>query len=67
MVCDSLGPLRNRADSLKWSNADLSNILSEYFVTVYTEKNVNNITKHLLSGEVQALDNIHFLVNAVKE
>ncbi|KAG0420784.1 hypothetical protein EQH57_0007 [Dictyocoela roeselum] len=48
-------------------NVDMFMILNEYFVTVFTNENMDNIPEVEPPGEVQPLENIHFLISEVEE
>jgi len=67
VVRDSIGPLRNNAGDIKSSDADMSIILNDYFATVFTDENMNDVPEAELHNEVQPLENIHFLVDEVEE
>ncbi|KAF9761235.1 hypothetical protein NGRA_2773 [Nosema granulosis] len=66
VVRDNIGSLRNSAGHLKSSDANMPS-----FITVFTDEHINKIPEeninHILPGEVQPLENIHFLVGEAKE
>ena len=67
VVRDSIGPLQNSAGALKTSATDKANILNDYFVSVFTNEDTNNIPEVELYEELQSLENINFGVNEVQE
>lgn len=63
----SIGRLRNCADELKSSDAEMSNILNKYFAGVFPYEDMNNIPGIELSEGVQALENIPFFPDEVEK
>lgn len=64
---ESIGALRKSAGTVKSSNADISNILNDYVVSVFTNDGINNIPQVELYEEMQPLEYINFSVNALLE